>query len=179
MSAGLLDHIAGNGAPAPRKVRGGRRFAGLRTFATLLLIGALIVAAIAASRAWTRHRHGNPDPHGHRLQVLLEARAALPDAQIATASEPQWEPAVCHFVGSHSGWSEVMVSADAAAEQSSAERLDAANTAMTRQGWRLVSMISSPHPDAIWSKAITSQVLATAQLSLGSSGWSLYASAPP
>jgi hypothetical protein len=179
MSAGLLDHVAGNSAPAPRNVPGGPRFAGLRTFATLLLIAGLIVSAIAANRAWTRYQHGNPDPHGHRLQVLLEARAALPDAQIRTASEPQWEPAVCHFAGSYSGWSDVTVSADAEAVRATAERLSASNTAMIRQGWRLVDMKSSPHPYAIWSKEISSQVMATAQLSLGSSGWSLYASAPP
>ena len=178
MSAGQLDHIAGNSALAPRNVPGGPRFAGLRTFATLLLIAGLVAAAIAAHRAWTRHQRGNPDPHGHRLPVLLEARAALSDAQIATAGEPRWEPATCHFAGSHSGWSDVTVSAEAAYSPTTA-RLSAANAAMTRQGWRLVDLTTSPHPNAIWSKAITSQVMATAQLSLGSTGWGLYASAPP
>ena len=184
MSAAQLDHIAGNSAPAPRNVPGGSRFAGLRAFGALLLIAVLIVVAIAVNRAWTRYRHGNPDPHGQLFHVLLEARAALPNPQISTASEPRWETTGdCHDPGSKSGWSDVTVTAEAAAVRPTTEMLSTAEAAMARRGWRLADMSASPHPFALWSKRIESQATATDQLSIYFIGespeWSLAASAPP
>lgn len=131
--------------------------------------------------------HGNPDPHGTRLNAIKTLLAVLPsDASVsATAdSEPNWDQCTA---GSGSGYDPIAISRTFTSPSSVQVVVRRAKQSAASAGWQLASATTSGLLALTWQRTV---VIDGTKVSLRGSlsqfevspthiEWSLYASAPP
>ena len=110
------------------------------------------------------------------------------DAKVQSHSTggPIWDS--CDGRPGTQGWSDVINSYQFTSARSAATVVENAEASMKIAGWKLTSTSASPlGPSVVWTKAVSSNVVAQAMLAVGTRGpsrhspsfWDLVASAPP
>jgi hypothetical protein len=153
---------------------------------------ALAVAGTATAAALAfRHPGVEPggDPGGVRQQTVSSISVAVPrDAknQIHSSGPPIWD-SCGDRPGTH-GWSDVVDTYQFVSAGSAAAVVANAEARMKTAGWKQISTSMTPlGPSVGWIKTVSGNVVARAQLSVGTRGpnrhsplfWDLSASAPP